>query len=421
MSAVITGLGVISPFGLGADAHWSATLEAANAIAPITRFDGGHYATGVAGELTEFDPRAHLPARLLPQTDRVTQFALVAAQEALDDAHLSPDDLAGYSAAVVTANNGGGFEFAQKEMQALWAQGPDHVSAYQSFAWFYAVNSGQISIRHGMKGSGRALVADDAGGMETIGQARRQLRSATADPGVDGCRVVLAGAVDTNACPWGWAAYTSAGLMTTGADPDTAYRPFSPGASGFVSGEGGALVTVQPDLAPDGSRPQRSYAEIAGFASTFDGRGASGAGLERAIRRALADAEAGPDEVDVIFADGFGTADMDEQEVRAITAVFGAGAVPVTVPKAGIGRVGCGSGALDIATACLALRAGVIPPTRVYPRSLRARDLDIPDRPVPADLGAALVLSRGRGGFNSATLLRRPSSAVAVANSATKR
>ncbi|WP_280386285.1 beta-ketoacyl synthase N-terminal-like domain-containing protein [Nocardia wallacei] len=415
MRAVITGLGVISPFGLGTQAYWSGTLAAANAVAPITRFDGSRYATGVAGEVTPFDPRAHLPARLLPQTDRVTQFALVAAQEALDDARLSPDDLAGYSAAVVTANNGGGFEFAQKEMQALWSQGPDHVSAYQSFAWFYAVNSGQISIRHGMKGPGRALVSDDAGGMDTIGQARRQLR----EPG--DCRIVLAGAVDSNMCPWGWSAYTSSGLMTVGADPDTAYRPFSPGASGFVSGEGGALLTVQPDRAPDGTRPQRMYAEIAGFASTFDGRGAPVAGLERAIRRALADADADPGEVDVVFADGFGTADMDEQEVRAITAVFGAGAVPVTVPKAGIGRIGCGASALDIATACLALRDGVVPPTRTYPRSRRARDLDIPTSPVHADLGAALVLARGRGGFNSATLLRRPSSAVAVANSATKR
>ncbi|AHH15887.1 type II polyketide synthase, beta-ketoacyl synthase domain-containing protein [Nocardia nova SH22a] len=406
MKAIITGLGVLSPYGLGTEVFWSALLEARNAIAPITRFDGTRYATGVAGEVPGFDAALHLPSRLLPQTDRVTRFALVAAEAAFADAELSAEEFGGNSGSVVTANNGGGFEFAQREMQALWSQGPDHVSAYQSFAWFYAVNTGQISIRHGLKGPGRALVADDAGGMETIGHARRQLR--------DGSRTVLAGAVDTNLCPWGWSAYTGAGLMSHGADPDTAYRPFSPGASGFVSAEGGALMTVQSDRTPDGTAPHRQYAEIAGFASTFDGRGTPAEGLRRAIRGALADAGTDPAEVDVIFADGFGTADMDEQEVHAITAVFGIGSVPVTIPKAGFGRAGCGTGALDIATACLAIAHGTVPPTRVYPRSGRARDLHIPEHPEKTDITVALVLSRGRGGFNSATLLRRPGSDVAV-------
>ncbi|MER5265423.1 beta-ketoacyl synthase N-terminal-like domain-containing protein [Actinosynnema sp. NPDC002837] len=393
----ITGLGVVTPFGIGVDPYWSALLESANAIGPITRFDGGRYATGIAGEHPGFDPRDHLPARLLPQTDRVTQFALVATRDALDDAAIPDGAYAEHASAVVTANNGGGFEFAQKEMQALWSRGPAHVSAYQSFAWFYAVNTGQISIRHNLRGAARALVTDDTGGMEAVGQARRQLRH--------DCELVLAGAVDTNLCPWGWSAYTSAGLMATDPDPRTAYRPFSPHADGFVSGEGGAIMTVER---PDRTGSRAAYAAIAGFASTFDGVARDGRGLERAIRVALDDAEVDAGDVDVVFADGFGTREMDDREARAITAVFGSGGVPVTVPKTGIGRLGCAGSALDVATACLAIAKQVVPPTPRYELSEAASALHVVDHPAAGRVHTALVLARGRGGFNSAMVLTKP-------------
>ncbi|HEU5473633.1 MAG TPA: beta-ketoacyl synthase N-terminal-like domain-containing protein [Actinophytocola sp.] len=393
----ITGIGIVSPFGIGVEPYWTALLESASGIGPITRFDGSRYATGIAGEYADFDPRAHLPARLLPQTDRITQFALIAAGAALGDAAIPDGAYPEYASAVVTANNSGGFEFAQKEMQALWSKGPAHVSAYQSFAWFYAVNTGQVSIRHGLKGAARALVTDDTGGMEAVGQARRQLRH--------DCELVLAGAVDTNLCPWGWSAYTSARLMTTERDPSTAYRPFAPDADGFVSGEGGAIMTVER---PDGAGARTRYAEIAGFASTFDGAAHDGRGLERAIRAALRDAEVDTGEVDTVFADGFGTRDMDDREARAITAVFGPRGVPVTVPKTGIGRLGCAGSALDVATACLAIAKQVVPPTPRYELSPAASALRIVDRPFAGRVDTVLVLARGRGGFNSAMVLTKP-------------
>lgn len=113
----------------------------------------------------------NLPSRLLPQTDRMTRLALVAADWALADAGIKPEDTAAFDMGVVTASSSGGFEFGQNELQKLWSKGSRYVSAYQSFAWFYAVNSGQISIRHGMKGPSGVLVSDQAGGLDAVAHA----------------------------------------------------------------------------------------------------------------------------------------------------------------------------------------------------------------------------------------------------------
>ena len=395
---VVTGIGVVAPNGWGVAEYWDATLAGRSGLGPLTRFDSTGYRAHVAGEVN-FTPEEHLPGRLLPQTDHMTRLALVAAEEALADAGADPTTMPDFSAGVVTAASAGGFEFGQKELQALWSKGPAYVSAYQSFAWFYPVNTGQISIRHGMRGPGSALVAEQAGGLDALAKARRHVREGTA--------LMLAGAVDGSLCPWSWLCLSRSGTVSPRRDPQRAFLPFDADASGGVPGEGGALLVLET---PDGTAERgqhRHYGRIAGYAATFDPRPGSGRppGLRRAIDTALADAGIGPSDVDVVFADASGVAERDRAEAEVLGAVFGPRGVPVTAPKTMTGRLLAGGAPLDVAAALLSLRDGVIPPSVHIGRPAHP-DLDlVRDRPRPARLGSALVLARGHGGFNSALVL----------------
>ncbi|HEY0168619.1 MAG TPA: ketosynthase chain-length factor [Jatrophihabitans sp.] len=401
-SAVITGIGVVAPNGFGVQDYWKSVLAGRGAIGPITSFDTASYPVVLGGEILDFDPKAHIPSRLLPQTDRVTRLSLVAAVEALADAGMAEPELPEFSAGVVTASSAGGFEFGQRELQALWGSGSKYVSAYQSFAWFYAVNSGQISIKHDLRGPSGVLVSDDAGGLDAIAQARRQVRK--------GSGLLITGSVDGSLCPWGWVAQMASDRLSASDKPEAAYLPFDQRVNGQVLGEGGALLVME-NAEVAAARGARAYGEIAGYAATFDPRPGSGGepGLLRAAQMALHDAGLEPSQIGAVFADASGVADRDQDEVRALVSLFGARGVPVTAPKTMTGRLASGGGPLDVATALLSMRHECIPPTVNISSPRWPDELDlVRDTPRPAPgLAAVLVLARGYGGFNSAIVVRR--------------
>ncbi|RMB82961.1 ketosynthase chain-length factor [Streptomyces shenzhenensis] len=398
---VITGMGAAAPTGLGVAVHWSAIAEGVNGIAEITRFDASGYPVRLAGEVPGFEATEHVPSRLLPQTDHMTRLALYAADEALKDSGLDLAAMAPYEAGVSSASSMGGFEFGQRELQNLWSKGGQFVSAYQSFAWFYAVNTGQISIRHGLKGPSSAVVTDQAGGLDAIGHARRQIRKGT--------KAMLAGGVDGALCPLGLAGQLASGRLSTEDRPDRAYLPFDEAASGHVPGEGGAYVVLEDPVCA-AERGARVYGQLAGYAATFDPDPSApeADGLERAIRAALTDADRRPGDIAVVFADAAGVREADRAEAAALAAVFGNRGVQVAVPKAQTGRLYAGGAALDLVSALLALRDGIVPPT-AHVTSVAADcpvDLVTGDaRPLTGD--AALVLARGEGGFNAAAVVTR--------------
>ncbi|MER7466231.1 ketosynthase chain-length factor [Streptomyces sp. NPDC097981] len=396
-TAVFTGIGVTAPNGLGAEAWWDAVLRGESGIRPLTRFDASGYPVRLAGEIPGFVDEDHVPSRLLPQTDRVTRLSLAAAKEALDDAGADPAQLPQYAAGVVTASSAGGFEFGQRELEALWSKGGQHVSAYQSFAWFYAVNSGQISIRHGLRGPSGVIVTEGAGGLDAVAQARRQLRK--------GASLMVTGAVDASICPWGWAAHLAEGRMSQVQDPARAYLPFDAEASGHIVGEGGALLVLE-DAEAARARGARTYGSFAGYAATFDGPDTPR--LADAARLALADAGLDAADVDVVFADAAGERAADRAEAEAITALFGPRGVPVTAPKSMTGRLLSGGASLDLAAALFTLRDQVVPPTTgtVRPADDCPLDLVTGAPRTGTALRTALVLARGRGGFNAAAVVR---------------
>ncbi|MGP3949174.1 ketosynthase chain-length factor [Streptomyces sp. 7N604] len=401
MSApVITGVGVVAPNGLDREAWWQATLDGTSGLGRISRFDPGRYPVQVAGEATGFDPADHAPQRLVSETDAMTQYAFGATNEALADAEVDPDSMTDLEMAVITANSSGGVEFGQRELQKLYTEGPQAVGAYMSIAWFYAATTGQLSIRHGMRGPCGVLCSEQAGGLDVLAQARRVLAKGT--------RLVVSGGTDASLSPYGLVCQLSNGRLSEELRPDRAYVPFDPEASGYVPGEGGAILVVESRDDARARGAGRIYAELAGYAATFDPRPGSGRppGLRRAAELALADAEVAPAEIDVVFADGHGVPELDRQEAEAINAVFGPGAVPVSVPKTMTGRLYAGGAPLDVAAAVLALRDQVIPPS-VNARPDPSYRLDlITDRPREASLRTALVLARGYGGFNAAVVLR---------------
>ncbi|MDH6610452.1 act minimal PKS chain-length factor (CLF/KS beta) [Streptomyces sp. SAI-208] len=398
---VVTGIGALAANGLGTEEYWAATRQGRHGLGELTRFDVAKYPAKLAGEIRGFDAADHLPDRLLPQTDVSTRYALVAAGWALEDAKVDPASLVDYDMGVVTANALGGFEFTHREFHKLWTDGPQTVSVYESFAWFYAVNAGQISIRHGMRGPSSALVTEQAGGLDALGHARRTVRRGTP--------LVVAGGVDSALDPWGWASQIAGGRLCTGTDPDRAYLPFDRDAGGYVPGEGGALLVVEDaDAALRRGAPD-ILGEIAGYASGFDPAPGSGRppALRRTVEAALADAGVTAAEVDVVFADAVGVPELDRAEAAALGEVFGAGAVPVTAPKAGVGRTYAGGGSLDVATALLSIRDGVIPPTPGTREVPAEYGIDlVRDRARETDVRTALVVARGLWGFNSAVVVR---------------
>ncbi|MFD3946739.1 ketosynthase chain-length factor [Streptomyces sp. NPDC058579] len=401
--AVVTGIGVIAPNGLRADAYWKSVREGLGVLDLITREGCQDLPLKVAGEVRGFDASALIEERFLVQTDRFSHYAMAAAQLALDDAGIGLDDPEEpFSIGVVTAAGSGGGEFGQRELQKLWGQGSKFVGPYQSIAWFYAASTGQISIRSGFKGPCGVVASDEAGGLDGIAHAARAVRRGTG--------AVVVGAAEAPLAPYSMVCQLGYPELSTVEDPERAYRPFTEGACGFVPAEGGAMLVVE-DESRARDRGAAVRAVVAGHGATFTGASRwkeSREGLARAIRVALDEAGCAPEEIDVVFADALGVPEADRAEALAIADALGAHAtrVPVTAPKTGIGRAYCGAPVLDTVAAVFAMEHGVVPPTpNVFDI---CHDLDlVMSRARPAELRTALVLSRGLMGSNAALVVRR--------------
>jgi 3-oxoacyl-(acyl-carrier-protein) synthase len=401
---LLTGLGVVAPTGSGPEEFWAAALAGASGIGPITRFDPAGYPVRSAGEVRAFDPDDLIDPRVVVQTDLWTQFALAATARALDSAGLDPAAHDPFDIGVTTSASSGGNAFGQREIQALWAQGPRFVGPYQSIAWFYAASTGQISIAHNLRGPCGVVSSEAAGGLDAVAHARTAIRG--------GCRVQVCGGTEAPVSPYALTCQLPSGLLS-GQD---AYRPFARDASGYLPGEGGAVVVLEDaDHARERGAP--ALAKVAGHAATFAGRQPAGAddaagwrlssaALAAAIRLALDDAAVRPEEVDVVFADAMGSPEADAAEVAALHEALGGRGVPVTAVKAGLGRAYSGAAAMDVVAAALALSTGLVPPTPGLAAADIAHDIDlVTGQARAAPLRHALLLARGFGGFTSALVL----------------
>lgn len=377
-AVVVTGLGIVSPAGLAVRDYWAMACgdpagqrgaarpgRPARPEPPLPYGQGRQAAPGGHGG----------QAWARPQHDRIARLALAAADWALADAGISPADLPGVrpealaAAAVATigtpAGPGGAVPgFGSAPRAADRPRPPGRGAGYRSFAWFYSVATGRITVRDGMKG------------LDAVAHARREIRRSGS--------VIVSGGVDAPVCPHG---------RTEGARP----------AGAAAARPGGGALLVLEDAVGALTRGAEIYGEVAGYGATFDPdpAGAPDRGLRRAVELALRDAWCGPHDVDAVFAPALGAA-----EAAAITGVFGVHTVPVTAPRtAAAGRHQGAAAPLDLAAALLAMREGLIPPTADGPPA-PGYDLNVVRSPRTAELRTTVVLGRGHGGFTSAVVLR---------------
>lgn len=414
---VITGLGAVTPYGCGVAAFWEGLLAARPTARHITHFDAADFPVRFACEVPAFDPFAHLPRRLVRQTDRFAQYALVAAEEALGQAGLlGQPDAAGLRIPIagadperigtVIASGAGGVQEMTEQLERLRTIGPDRVRPYLSIAMPINMGGGQVAIRHGLGGPSYSVVSACASAGDALGSALDLIRSGRAD-------VVLAGGAEAAINALTIAGFAAAGALSRRNDePGRASRPFDIGRDGFVVGEGAGLLVLERagHAAGRGAQP---LAVLAGYGVSNDAHHPSqpppgGRGAVGALRLALADADLAPGDVDHINAHGTSTPRNDAAEAAAIRTVFGERTeeIPVTSTKSAIGHLLGAAGGVEAVATVKALRHAVVPPTQNLEERDSACRLDVVhDAPRRSRLGVALSNSFGFGGHNAVLVM----------------
>lgn len=406
--AVITGFGVVAPAGIGVNAFWQGVKSGQSFITPLTRFDTTRFASKMAGVVHNFDAVEYINPRVVAQTDRWTHFDLTCAREAISQASLDIGQEDPARVGAVFAAGTGGNAFGQQQLHFCWEKGPKYVSAYESIAWFYAASIGQVSIRHGIRGYGRNICAEAAGGLIALAHAAKVI-----DQGI--CDVVIAGGSEASIAPYAFACHQASGLIS----PETApypYRPFDMTRSGPIVGEGGAVFCIE-SREHARRRGATILAEIVGGGQSFDGQAerepaTDGKEYARAMQLALNTAQLKPSEIDWIICDGLGTQSSDIAESRALETVFASTLqnIPASAPKSMYGRLFNGASPVDVAMALLGMKYDTVLPTvggkQQDPRCL----LDIvPHKARSKKLHNVLIGARGFGGFNAALIVKNGS------------
>jgi 3-oxoacyl-(acyl-carrier-protein) synthase len=405
----VTGMGAVTPAGIGTDALWEAACEGESRVRRIDRFDPSAFRCQVAGQADAFDAREWLPGRLVKKTDRFTHLAVAAADAAITAAGLTiGENVPAERVGLMVGNVLGGWEFAERELRDLWTDGVREVSPYQATAWFPAAPQGNICIRHGIKGRARTFVCDRASAAYAIVHAAETILRGQAD-------VVLAGGTEQPLSPYAWLCCQTGGFLTPlgNAHPDRAYRPFDRRHGGTVVAEGSVfLVLERRDHAL--ARGAAILGELAGWAVNTDGYmpyytvEPHGETLSRVVTAALHHAGLGAGDVGCVFADGSAVPREDSAEVLALSAALG-NAVPVTAVKPTVGHLMGAATAADVAVALRTLDTARIPPIANLEIPAPGFDLDFvvgtPRNGQPLD--CAVVVARGLGGVNACLVLKR--------------
>jgi len=409
-AVVITGMGLITPIGIGLDATWASLMAGRSGVGPISRFDASSFKVRIASEVPDFDPHDWMEAREARRLDRLVQFAVAGSAQALAQAKLVVADCDTERVGVVIGTGVGGFATIQAGFEDLFQRGPNRVNPLTGAMMLPDMAAGYVAIVHGAQGPNFAVSSACATGSTALGEAAGVIHRGDAD-------VMIAGAVEAGITPFALAAFHRTGAMSTrNEDPQRASRPFDRDRDGFVFGEGAGLLILESE-AHARARGARILAELAGYGASADAYHVSapredGRGAALAMRRALATGGATPADVDYINAHGTGTVLNDLSETRAIHTVFGAEAARLAVSstKSMHGHLMGAAGAVEAVITVLTLLHDVLPPTINLDHPGEGCDLDyVPHRPRPAaaPLRAALSNSFGFGGHNASLLIRR--------------
>ncbi len=406
--AVVTGIGLISPVGIGTDATWKGLLEGRSGIGMITQFDAARFSTRIAGEVQGFVPEDFIEPKEVKKMDRFIQLGIAASQMAMDDSGLKIDASNEDRVGVVIGAGMGGLHTIEHYTKIYLEKGPRRITPFFIPMLIINLASGQVSIRFGAKGPNSASVTACATGTHSIGEAYRMIQYGDAD-------AVIAGGTEAVITPMAIGGFNAMKALSTRNDePLRASRPFDIGRDGFVMGEGaGVLILEELEFAR--KRGAHIYAEIAGFGMSSDAYhitapAPGGEGAARCMRNALRDGDVSAEAVDYINAHGTSTKQGDEIETAAIKQVFGphAGKLAVSSTKSMTGHLLGAAGGVESGVSILAMRDGIAPPTINLENPDPECDLDyVPNKARRMKIDYALSNSFGFGGTNACLLFKK--------------
>ena len=403
---VITGLGAVTPLGNNVKDTWEAMKAGKNGIAPITLFDTAAYKAKLAAEVKGFDPKDYLEINETLRTDRYTQFAIAAAQQAVDDSGIE-SNVEPERFAVEIGTGIGGIRTFEIEHTKLLEKGPRRVSSLFVPMMISNMAAGMIAIRHGCKGSAMPAVTACASGSNAIGEAMRMIRHGYAD-------AVITGGTEAAVSQSAVAGFVNMQALSVSEDPNAASLPFDSRRAGFVIGEG-AVALILEEYEHAKSRGAKIYAEVCGYGSTCDAYhitapAPDGSGGTKAMLDAMR--EAGYKESDRVYvnAHGTGTPMNDKVETMVIKNALGDKAKDALVSstKSMTGHMLGAAGAIEALACVFALNEGIIPPTINLNEQDAECDLNcVPNTALKADIDLALSNSLGFGGHNACLAFRK--------------
>ena len=404
---VITGLGAVTPIGLTAEESWQAVKDGVCGIAPITQFDPTGMKVQVAAEVKGFDPENYLAKPEVKRMARFTQLAVVSAKEAMASAGFTLNEAEAGRCGVIVSSGIGGLFLTEAEHDKGKEKGWDRVSPFYIPMGICNMAAGQIAIHTGFRGMCTCPVTACTGGTNAVGDAFHYIRDGYAD-------VMLCGGSESAVTPLAIGAFTSMRALSQNPDPNRASIPFDAERSGFVLGEGAAVLLLE-ELEHAKARGAQIYAEIVGYGATCDAYHMTaprpdGSGGAKAMEMALADGGVKAGEVDYINAHGTSTPLNDAGETAAVKTVFGEHAYKLAISstKSMTGHMLGAAGAVEALFCAMALRDGYIPATIHYQVPDPACDLDVvPNQGRNADLHYALSNSLGFGGHNGSLLFKK--------------
>jgi 3-oxoacyl-[acyl-carrier-protein] synthase II len=404
---VVTGLGMLTPLGLGVEANWEALMAGRSGIGPITKFDATEYKSRIAGEVRNFNPEDFLDKKAIKRMDDFIQYAVASARMAMEDSGLKVDEKNANQIGCVIGCGLGGLATLQRSHLMLLDRGPNRVSPFFIPMLIGNMAPGQISIEFGLKGPNLCTATACTAGTHAIGIALDLIRNGV-------CQGVVCGGVEAVVTELAIAGFSAMKALSTRNDePERASRPFDNERDGFVVGEGAGILVLE-ELTAALERGANIHAEVIGIGMSADAYHMTappegGVGAASSMRAALHDAGLSPTEVDYINAHGTSTDLNDLYETQAIKAVFGEHArrLPISSTKSMTGHLLGAAGGIEAIYTVLTLERGMIPPTINYENPDPNCDLDyVPNLARPTQAEVALSNSFGFGGTNATLVLK---------------
>ncbi|QEK12024.1 beta-ketoacyl-ACP synthase II [Crassaminicella thermophila] len=405
---VVTGIGAITPIGIGKENYWNALKAGKSGIGKITRFDATNFTAQIAAEVKDFQPTDYLDKKEAKRMDRFIQYAVVASKMAVEDSGLDLENIDKNRFGVILGSGIGGIETFEKEYDKLLNKGPGRVSPFFIPMMISNMGAGQISMTLGAKGPNATVVTACASSTNAVGDAFKIIQRGDAD-------IMVTGGTEASITPLAIAGFcTMKALSTRNDDPMKASRPFDKDRDGFVMGEGSGILILE-ELEHALNRGAHIYAEVVGYGMSADAHhitapAPEGEGAARAMKNAIKDANILPEDIDYINAHGTSTPLNDKFETMAIKSVFGKHAYELAVSstKSMTGHLLGAAGGIEAIACALAIQEDFIPPTVNYTTSDPECDLDyVPNEGRKRIVRYALSNSLGFGGHNATIILKK--------------